>query len=254
MVIEITRTILRKMCYLYEAIMYPKFFKIKIEANGLMSPFVYKKMYELVYGLSDLDIIEVGGGAGAGSIAIASAMKDANKKSNLIVIEKCEGGSRAAFGDYQTNLNLINYNFKRFGVENIITLFPNTLSYGNRTEVICLIRTDNIAAMILDADGRIDRDFFLFWPFLNTGGIIIIDDYENCSKCLSISDNHLPTIKKKIMTYRLLNQIMKWGLFEMSSKVGKTVFGYKPENADFNKFDLRACEKIIEGVELEMVQ
>ena len=231
---------------------YSPFAKIKSENQGMMSQVVYEKIYNSVYNLPDFDIIEIGGGAGAGSIAIARAMQDSAKKSRLIVVEKCEGGSRAAFGDYQTNLNLINSNFKRSGIENIITLFPKKLTYENGNEVISLIKTNKIAALILDADGRIDRDFFLFWPFLVTGGLIIIDDFQDCSKYLPLYST-FRRAKKKTLTYRLLNQIIEWGLFGISCvEEGKTVFGYKPQNTDFNKFDLQVCERIVVRVKFEI--
>jgi predicted O-methyltransferase YrrM len=247
------RVILRKGNPLYEAKMYLRSLNILYGARGLMNHLVYKKMYELVYDLADLDIVEVGAGAGAGSIAIASAIKESGKKSRLIVIEKCEGGSRTRYGDYQTNLKIIKDNFKRYGVDDKTELFPKKLTFENKDEIISLIKTGKIAALIIDADGRIDRDFFLFWPLLETGGIIVMDDYEDSTKISQLSsilNRYTPAGKRKmLMTYRLINQFIEWGLFKISCKVERAVFGYKPENADFNRFDLKVCEKIIKDVE-----
>lgn len=227
---------------------------LKIKCNGMLPPSVYKKIYEAVYELPDLDIIEIGGAAGAGSIATALAMKESNKKSRLIVIEKCEGGSRSEFGRYQENLNLINSNFKEFEVENNVLLYPHELTFENGEDVISLVKTPNIAALIHDADGRIDRDFYLFWPIIKPGGLIIIDDYTNTVKFKPISEQYPQGGVKGLQTYRLLNQFMEWGLFKPLLKMDNTIFGYKPPNSDFSLFDMVVCKNIIKEVHDERLE
>ena len=248
------KNLLRKAYYQAQKARYPKFWKLKTDANGMLQPGVYKRMYNLVCKLPDLDMIEVGGASGAGSIAIALAIKESGKKSKLIVIEKCEGGSRIKTGDHQDNLDLLRKNFQKFGVEDNIVLFPHEVTFQNGEKVTSLIKTPKITALIHDADGRIDRDFYLFWPMLKPGGLIIVDDYANQGKYLQISDRHPTGGMKCLLTYRLLNQIREWGLFKTTYKKGKTVFGYKPHNADFSKFDLQITEKIVKEVELERVR
>lgn len=91
----------------------------------MLQPGIYKQIYKIVYKLPDLDIIEIGGASGAGSIAAAWAMWDSRKKSKLIVVEKCEGGSRAQFGTREDNYDKIKQNFKRFDVDEQIILYPH---------------------------------------------------------------------------------------------------------------------------------
>lgn len=251
MIKKVIRTLLRLGSNQYQRLMYPKFLKIKREADGMLHSSVYKKMYDLVCHLPDMDIIEVGGASGAGSICVASAIKDSGKTSRLIVIEKCEGGSRIEKGDYGINLHLIEKNFKAFGVEDHIVLFPHEITLENGNEILPLIKTPNIAALILDADGRVDRDFYWFWPILKPGGLIVVDDYAERAKYLPITERRPTGGMKALITYRLLNQMIEWGLFRATCEKGDTVFGYKPEDADFERFDLQICEKIVERIELE---
>ncbi|MDZ7957340.1 MAG: class I SAM-dependent methyltransferase [Aulosira sp. DedQUE10] len=234
-----------------EQVTNPRFYHLRKQTNGMLLPLVYKKIYQLSSQLPDLDIIEVGGAAGTGSISIAWAMRDTKKKSNLIVVEKCQGGTRTDVGGYAENLELIQKHFENFGVREQVRLFPQELTFENGQEAIALINTPNIAALIHDADGRIDRDFYLFWPLLQPGGLIIVDDYANEAKFQPISDRHPQGGAKSMITYRLLNQIIEWGLFKTTYKIGKTIFGIKPSNADFSRFNLETCQRIIKEVQKE---
>lgn len=239
---------------LFARIAYPRFYKLKKQAQGMLMPDVYKKMYEYCTDLPDLDIIEIGGAGGAGSIACAWALKETKKKSKLIVVEKCEGGSRSHFGSYDDNLQLLKKHFKKFHVQDYIELYPHELTFEHGKEVISMVRTKEIAALIHDADGRLDRDFFLFWPLLRPGGLIIIDDYENKPKYQPVSSQYPQGGIKLVVTYRLVNQLVEWGLLSIKEKKGATIFGFKPEDGDISKLDLKVCEQIIKQVEQERDQ
>lgn len=237
----------------YEKLINPRFYNLRKSTNGMLLPLVYKKIYNLHYQLPDLDIIEVGGATGAGSIAIAWALKEAKKHSKLIVVEKCKGGTRTDIGGYDENLKLIQSHFEQFGVHEQIILFPHELTFDNGKKATALVKSPEIAAFIHDADGRLDRDFFLFYPLLQPGGLIVIDDYANEAKYKPISERHPQGGAKSVITYRLLNQIIEWGLFETTHKIGKTIFGVKPLNADFSRLDLEKCRQIIKEVQQERI-
>lgn len=167
------------------------------------------------------------------------------------MVEKCEGGTRSDVGGYEDNLNLIQEHFKKFNAEDQIVLFPQEVTFENGSEVISLMQTKQISAFIHDADGRLDRDFSLFWNLIIPGGLIVVDDYADEPKYKPISERHPQGGTKSVMTYRLLNQMIEWGLFKTTKKIGKTIFGYKPADADFSRFDLEVCNQIIEGVNQE---
>ena len=111
MVSRLLKTMLRKAETLSLMARHPNLYKLKTETKGMLSLKVYQRLYDLVCKLPDLDIVEVGGASGTGSIAIATAMRDSGKKNKLIAIEKCEGGSRIEEGSYSENLRQIKTNF-----------------------------------------------------------------------------------------------------------------------------------------------
>lgn len=248
---KVLKSVVRSVYLASEAAANSKFYQLRQQTNGMLLPIVYKKIYKLCYDLPDFDIVEIGGATGAASIAIAWAIRDAKKSSKLIVVEKCQGGTRTDVGGYDDNLQLIQQHFTDFGVREQLCLFPHEVTFENGNEVIDLVKPPKISAFIHDADGRVDRDFYLFWPLLEPGGLIIVDDYANKASYKPVSDRHPTGGAKSMMTYRLLNKIIEWGLFKTTHKIGKTIFGIKPHDADFNRFDREVCQQIIKTIEQE---
>ena len=138
------RALLSKGYQHYQAIRYSRFNRPKSETKGMLSRLVYKRKYDAVYQLPDLDIIEVGGALGGGSITIASALRDSGKKSKLIVAEKCQGGSREDVGDYQTNLDVLKGNSEKFGVDASIVIYPKEVTFETGSEVLDLTTQSNL--------------------------------------------------------------------------------------------------------------
>jgi predicted O-methyltransferase YrrM len=248
---NILKRIIGKGQQIWENLRYYRFYALKKQTGGMLRPGVYHKIYELCRQLPEGHIIEVGGASGAGSIAIAWALRDTHKRSKLITVEKCEGGSRTEVGNYTDNLALIQQHFAAHGAADQILLYPHELTLDNGHEVLELLHNENLAAFIHDADGRLDRDFALFWPRLMPNGLMIVDDYANKHKYRPLNDRYQQGGAKKMITFRLLNQLIKWGLFVPSFQMGETIFGYKPPQADFSQFDFEACQHIIADVHRE---
>lgn len=238
---------------IYNRTLFPRFYDLRQRAGGMLEPAVYHRIYREVRALPDLDIVEVGGASGAASVAVFWAMRDSGKRSQLIVVEKCEGGSRIQFGGREENLRRLQGHFEAFGAAGSIVLYPHALTFESGSEVQALIRTREIAAFLHDADGRIDRDFFLFWPRLRAGGLIVIDDFYDVPEFKPPSPRYPDGGTKSLLTFRLLNQFTEWGLFDPTRKVRTTMFGRKPPAADFGRFDLAVCDRIRAQVEQEHV-
>ena len=227
---------------------YPRFYTIKIRAHGMLPVKTYAAIYDTIYDAPDLDVVEVGGGSGAGSVTIAKALVESGKSANVIVVEKCEGGSRTQFGNRVDNLEYLETVFEKFGVSHRVRLFPEHLTYENGDQVKSMIRSDKISCLILDADGRIDRDIFLFWELLVDEGSIIIDDYIDRKRFRPISERYPRGGTKEITTFRLTNQFTEWGLIEPVTQIGHTLFCKKPKNARFSTFDIAKVTQIIDQI------
>ena len=233
------------------AFFFPDFFRLKLATAGMLPARVYCEIYRRTCQLPDLDIVEIGAGSGAATIAMAWALRTTARNAKIVSVEKCEGGSRLDYGDRATNLNLLETHLVQFGVRDRVELYPHALTPEGGPELMTRIRTGQIGALVHDADGRIDRDFALFWPHLRPGGLIIIDDYENRPSFQRISPSSPDGGTKSLVTFRLLNQFMRWGLVTRSRVVGNTYFGYKPEGADFSRFSTDVCQRIVGEVDGE---
>jgi predicted O-methyltransferase YrrM len=217
---------------------HPLGYRIKREADGMLRPYVYEAIYNAVKAAPHGDWLEIGGARGGSTVAIAMAIRDSGSDGMLVTAEKFEGGSwektykSAAYGD---NFSWWTRNVRKFHVQDHVVLYPHGVTDETADEVKSLLGTLPLAGMMLDADGWVGRDFKHFWPLIRDGGIIIVDDYPT-----SGGNPH----EKKARTYHLLNAIIRWGLYEITSRHADTVIGVKPAGADFSRFDMGELEYI----------
>jgi predicted O-methyltransferase YrrM len=233
------------------AFLFPEFFRLKLATAGMLPVRAYRELYLRARRLPHLDIVEVGAGSGTATIAMALAIRDTRSEARIISVEKCEGGSRLDYGDRAANINLLETNLRQFRVRSHVILHTSPLTLANGQEVVRHIRTGQISAFVHDADGRIDRDFALFWPLLRPGGLIVIDDYENHASFQPTSGRFPDGGTKSLVTFRLLNQMMQWGLIKRTRVIGNTFFGFKPETANFGRFSAKSCFEIVSQVGAE---
>ncbi len=196
--------------------------------NGMLSPFVYREIYNQTIKLPDLPFVEVGAALGTGTIALARAYKDSGKSSKIISVEKCVGGSRSEYSSEQ-NLRLLERNLDRFNVRDRVSLYTKKLELESGDEIWNLIDSPQIAGFLLDADGRLDRDFKLFWPRTVPEGLIVVDDYKEDYKFKVKSHRQPLGATKCLRTYKMLNVLRDEGLFHPSQQVEGTMFGTKPK-------------------------
>ncbi len=225
-----------------------RFHVLKKLTDGMLDSQVYRRLHHEVRQQPDLDIVEIGAATGTASVAMGWALKERRRKSKVIVVEKCERGSRARKGGYEQNVSIIQTNWKRFGVDRQLCLYPHGISLKNGHEVLDLISTPQIAGFVHDADGRIDRDFFLFWPRLREGGFIVVDDVENAFQEKIREDGTVEVFGKRVLTWQLLEKFREWGLFDPVWERHGTVFGRKPVGGSFAKFDAEWCNAVAKEV------
>jgi predicted O-methyltransferase YrrM len=229
----------------------PRWKDLKTRAFGMLPPAVYEKIYHTAFRGPDLDIVEIGGAAGAASIAAALGLKESGKSSRVIVVEKLQGGSRSG-NSYETNLDIFRRNVSAFDVEAQIELFPHHVTPETVDQLKALIRTKLISALVLDADGRIDRDFRAFWNMVVPGGHIVIDDYKNdVSRFKPVTERHPTGGAKMPVAFRLTNYMIELGLFAPNFQINSTLFGTKPLDGDISRLDQSECDAIIATVHRE---
>lgn len=210
-----------------------RFTVLQWETDGLLSPGVYERIYETFKGGHIVDdVIEVGGAGGSASVALCWALQESASKAKLVVVEKCEGGTRSKYGGIQANIDRFWNSVAANGVRNRIVLIPEYLTLENGGLVLQKVRTQRIGGLLLDADGHIHRDFFLFWERLTRGAPVVIDDYHE-----SLSPKHA-------LTFAILNQFIAWGLVRQTDLIDTTFFGVKGDEQAFRNFDMSLCKTI----------
>lgn len=233
------RVMLSPVAMAVKRLRYGRFARMQRATDGMLSPAVYKMIYERAKAAPDLDTIEVGGAGGSGSIAFAWGKIDAGHASRHIVVEKLEGGSRRRYGGFEDNLARFERHLREWGAEEKVELFPHWLTRDNSADLLARVRTGTIAGFMLDADGRLDRDFALFLPIVEPEGFIIVDDY------------HPTRSWKHALTYRLLNRFRELDLFLIEERRSGTVFGRVHPMADAARIDPDECAQIIESVRVD---
>ena len=103
--------------------------------------------------------------------------------------------------------------------------------------------------LMLDADGRIDRDLLNFYPRLASGSPVIVDDADNA---IWLSRNHegIPFIDNKHRTTELLlNGFCEAGFLVIEKRIGHTAFCRRTDksydSAIFAKIALTAYRQIV---------
>lgn len=232
---------------------HPRFQAMVDDVGGMMSASVYATIYERVRTLPVAGgVIEIGPYRGASTIAMAWGLQDSGRAvaGPVVTVEKADGGQWEEPGKtHEDNISVLRANLERHRVAELVTVFPERASDENSSEVIALLGDAPLAVLSHDADGHIDRDFRLFWPLLEPGGLIVVDDYRETTAKFQRPDERRPQGGiKGPLTWRLLNQFIEWGLFTPLETVGETTFGLKPEGADFSRFDEAVCDEIYRGV------
>ena len=209
---------------------------------------VYVELYRLAKRVPAGAVLEIGAGRGAGTLSLAMGLRDSRKSSKVIAVEKFDGGSNVDFGGKQDNIERIRRLFRRYGVEDRVSLFAEYLKTENFGQLRALIPGDEIAMVVIDADGRLDVHLPLLWQSLARDCPIVLDDYEESRDFRPLSDKYPLGKTKQLTCFRLVNRIVDLGYLKVDRILGHTVFAHRARDGAFTERDrneLRAC---VEGV------
>jgi len=203
----------------------PKFSGLKLRANGMLWPDVYKKIYTKTKLLPDFPFVDIGSASGATTIAAALAFEESGKENCVIGVEKCEGGSRARYGDYMTNYTVLTENISKYRVDKNVKLHAESLRDMDQS-IWTLIQSDVISGFLHDADGRLYRDFQLFYDAVVPEGLIAVDDCPQGESAVAVIERGYSG--KFIRTAVQWEFLRKEGFVEEVERCGNFVFATKP--------------------------
>lgn len=98
----------------------------------------------------------------------------------IITIEKGGSYPEHPFIPSQNILADLHQNLADYGVAAIVTVIEGEAGYQTTVEQVRRsLDGEEIGLFVVDADGRIDRDFEDFRPLLADGAFIVVDDYDS---------------------------------------------------------------------------
>lgn len=199
---------------------------VKRTCNGMLPKDVYSNIHDAALSTPSSDFIEVGAAHGGGTVTLALALKTrGNPNHKVYSFEKIVGGSREKFGSIDQNKRIIDGNLRKFGVEDHVEML-----YGDvRDECHRIPEGTDLGLMMLDADGRLDRDFALFFDRLAPGAPVIIDDVHaraRVKRIKGLARQHLRIDQKHRISKMLVDLFTERGLIE-GKMHGVTFIGRK---------------------------
>lgn len=198
----------------------PNFKKIAIQCDGMLSPAIYQHIYETALISEGGLMVEVGTAHGAATVALALGLRDSGRSGRVVTF----GRGRS---------EIVKRNLRDFGVEHLVEVVT-----GDVGETASAVLPDaKISVLMLDADGRIDRDFVEFFNRVVPHGTIIIDDCVDVVQLHRTGFSSMGIDAKMRLTYLLLSYFKSKGIISMGCQLRHTYFGEKLCNSPY-EFEL----------------
>jgi predicted O-methyltransferase YrrM len=191
--------------------------------NGMLPIEVYEKIFNIGRDSAGGTMIEIGTYRGSATIALALGAKECGKPFHIYTTDLFSGkySSLVQFGDVNENMRIVRTHYEKFDVDNFITVVA-----GGCKEILSQYPVRNINVLVLDADGRIDRDLALLFDRLSDGCIIIIDDIDNAAHLRRFNASLLLDQKHRL-SYLLTQRLLADGLLVQTDKIHDTGFYVK---------------------------
>lgn len=141
--------------------------------NPMVARWKMRRLHQLLSEQLGLKtVVEVGTGHAALTVLVADALIQSEPSRVIYTFDRIAGGSREAFGTFEENTQIIRDNLCRFGIEEAVhPIFGDVASTHGVVD-----KDRQIDLLVLDADGRIDRDLMIFWRRMAPGCLIVLDD------------------------------------------------------------------------------
>jgi len=215
--------------------------------NGMLPDKVYIRISNCIPELCDAPILEIGTAHGAATTAIGLTVLKHRKRQHIYTVD-CFGGrfsSRSQFGDPDTNLEIARSNLRKSGINDVVTIFKGTSSEFATSDGC----PKSLSMLMLDADGRIDRDFLHYYSLLKPGGVIVIDDADD-NIYLSLNHRGEPYVDlKHRITSLLVSGFQQAGLIDNLEMVENTLFctstGTPLNRSEFIEMCLRTYRELV---------
>ena len=211
--------------------------EVKEKAGGMLPLPVYRALYEAAKACGGGTIVEIGTAQGAATIVLALGARAGGARFRIHTADPFDRGTRLAVGSVAENVELVRRGFDGFGVAEDIAL-----TVGEAAGLVGEADPRDIALLLLDADGRIDRDLALLFDRLAPSARIVIDDVDDR---LYVHDAGGAWVidQKHRLTHLLCEAFVRIGLLVPKARIGRTGFYRKgPETPQAGSWAAAAQE------------
>lgn len=190
--------------------------EVKARAGGMLPLDVYAALHETAK--TGGTIVEIGTAQGAATIVLALGAKAGGAPFRIHTADPFDRGTRVAVGSVAENVALVRAGFDGFGVAEDIELVV-----GQAADLIREQDLRDIALLLLDADGRIDRDLAILFDRLSPGAWIVIDDVDDRVYVHDAAGEWVVDQKHRL-THLLCESFVATGLLQPQRRIGQTGF------------------------------
>lgn len=187
------------------------FSELIVTCDGMLSPQVYARVYDTAR--RGGTIVEVGTALGAATVALALGLRSSGKPGHVFTFDPMTGGPRRSISTAEQRIARIEKSLVHYGVADRVTITPLDLVSG----LSALPAGEAISVLMLDADGRIDRDLQVLHGRCASDCSLIIDDVADRVR-----------VKRRGATYRIDSKMrLSWLLTNMLIASGKLSAGQR---------------------------
>lgn len=215
-----------------------------------MSPKLYGKIFQLSKELESGSILEIGTAGGGSIISAALGLKAAGRGLKAISIDKFEGGSWGTGSDVESNIKKVNDRLQVFGVAEHASILKEKL--GGAQHIYDHLK--GISLLIIDADGRIQRDLMSLSKSCANEALILIDDCEKCVRVNADRNGNWTVCWKKYKTWVMVKHLLESGVLAEEEILDGAFLGkFYPDKMDSKLFnELDTIYKNIEDVDVSL--
>jgi hypothetical protein len=139
----------------------------------------------------------------------------------VVTFDPMTGGPLRQVSDAAARAQLVRANLEHFGIAPLVEVVTEALGDG-----FAAIGTDEpISVLMIDADGRIDRDLLVAAPRLRAGTRLIIDDIGDELRLTDRVGSKLKVDQKMRLAFLLLERFKRAGLISEGMLIKETYFG-----------------------------
>jgi predicted O-methyltransferase YrrM len=148
-----------------------------VESSAMLHRQTLAELYHYASNLRGLAALEIGAFTGAATVVIAEAMRQSDNTAPQIAIEPGGTSVNPTLGTLDIISDLRNRLHRHSVVGRVNIIEAQSGDPRVVPEIERILSGRRIGLLLIDADGRPDRDFQLYNRFLAPGAVIVCDDY-----------------------------------------------------------------------------